>query len=620
MLSLSKLNSVMSKLMQPLFLYTSIISALGVMVFLYMTRFHLPFMTRMDLIVFVCLVGSVLLLNHFTFQLPPDGNIQSMDSAVYLACIFVFGPVISLYVLLLSSIIYAFYERRLFWWKHLANFSIYSLMLSGGAIVFHIAGGREGLINAYVMAPYLYALAVYFIINVTMVGTYYFISIRNSFFNTIQSILKEAAYAFFTALIMSLILTALLNSNQLFGLFLFLFVSVTLSYSFKQFFRMYNAVSQKATKDHRTGLYNHGYFEEKLEEELRHAKETEAPFSLAIFDIDDFKRYNDEFGHLKGDQLLEFFSGVLQEYCNKERMVVARYGGEEFSILMPNLQEHEAYLFINNLRKRVNDTYFEGVEVFPNGCLSFSSGIVGYKRDIYDKSQLVDKADQALYYAKAQGKNTVHIYNEQSVLQKSLDIEQDVQEIEQQLRIFLSKDVYTFQHSKRVFRYAVEMAEKLNLSESEKKTLILGALFHDIGKLEIPRDILNKKGKLTGHEWEIVKKHVLWGKEIASTNTNFKELIPLIELHHEKYDGTGYPYGMARDEIPRLARVLTVIDSFDAMTTERPYQPTRTIADAIKEIQRHKGTQFDPHFADEFIELIQKKSHLHFDFSNEYAG
>lgn len=127
----------------------------------------------------------------------------------------------------------------------------------------------------------------------------------------------------------------------------------------------------------------------------------------------------------------------------------------------------------------------------------------------------------------------------------------------------------------------------VSLSDYERKTLILGALIHDIGKIEIPRDILQKKGKLEPHEWEIMKKHVTWGKEIVSVNKKLEDLIPLVELHHERFDGNGYPYGLKEKSIPKLARILCIIDSFDAMTTERPYQKTKTFNEALKGERHH---------------------------------
>jgi HD-GYP domain-containing protein (c-di-GMP phosphodiesterase class II) len=155
------------------------------------------------------------------------------------------------------------------------------------------------------------------------------------------------------------------------------------------------------------------------------------------------------------------------------------------------------------------------------------------------------------------------------------------------------------------------MAEILDLNEDERRLFILGSLIHDIGKLEIPRDVLNKKGALTNDEWEMIKKHVLWGKEIVLASGKYKELVPLVELHHERYDGKGYPYGLKGCEIPRLARMLCIIDSFDAMTTERPYQKTKSFEEAIEELGKYSGTQFDPELASYFIQYIESKIKPH---------
>lgn len=151
------------------------------------------------------------------------------------------------------------------------------------------------------------------------------------------------------------------------------------------------------------------------------------------------------------------------------------------------------------------------------------------------------------------------------------------------LNLFRYKDMDTFKHSKRVYKYALDISELLALDNAEKRRFVLGALIHDIGKLEIPWSILNKKDKLTAEEWETIKGHVTWGKKMVITNDRFADLIPYIELHHERYDGKGYPYGLKGNEIPRLCRMLTVIDSFDAMTTERPYQETKNVEEAIRE-------------------------------------
>jgi len=135
-----------------------------------------------------------------------------------------------------------------------------------------------------------------------------------------------------------------------------------------------------------------------------------------------------------------------------------------------------------------------------------------------------------------------------------------------------------------------------------------------VGKLE---KLERKRGKLEPFEWEIIKKHVTWGKEIIATNKDLHDLIPLVELHHERYDGKGYPYGLKGESTPKLARILCIIDSFDAMTTERPYQATKTFAEAVNELKLCAGTQFDPNYIPPFIKMIKE---LHPDKFETIAG
>lgn len=552
------------------------------------------------------LAGSIVVLNYNSFRLPPNGTRQSMDSAVILAAVFVYGLPMALYAILLGYLVFALMNRKIELWKHAANLWMYVVMSIATSHTFDLVGGETGFFQINDLYKYLLAMFVYFVVNTVIIGGFHVSFVKQSFFSVLNDIFKESFSAYVSTLLLSLVLTSLLENIHIFGLVLFMAVAVLISRSFILLFDLYYSVSERAIRDQRTGLYNHSYFEDALEAELKRCRQEPHQFALALLDLDDFKKYNDAYGHLKGDQLLEFIGGIFRSRIPDH--LVARYGGEEFAIILSGMTTEQATAYVNALRKQLNDTYYEGVELFPHGCISFSAGIVGYTKDVYDKNQLVDRADQAMYYAKAQGKNAVHPYSEQSTLQRSLDIESDIREAEQQLSIFLSKDIYTFQHSKRVYRYATELAEKLALADGERRALILGALIHDIGKLEIPRDVLNKRGKLTDDEWEMVKKHVIWGREIASTNEKFKPLLPLIELHHERYDGTGYPRGLKGEEIPKLARMLCVIDSFDAMTTERPYQPTKTFEEAIRELRKFAGIQFDPEYVEAFISVVEGRA------------
>ncbi len=596
---------VIAQLRQPSKSYTLLVYLTGALIFMVTFKwFHHSFSLSQWVMIY-SLVIAVLVLDYFTFQLPPEGNLQSMDSSVYLAAIFVFGGSFALTILIISAVIFMMIHRKMAWWKHLFNFAVYTIMISGANLTYYWLGGKVGELDAQRLPAYIMALTVYFFINVMLIGFYFYLLYKGNLFDVIRSFIKDALFAYLSTLLLSIVLVVLITSSQYLGLFLFLAITMMLSHAFQRLFKMYNEMSEKANKDSRTGLFNHSYFEEKLESSIQEYREQDRSFSLALLDLDDFKKYNDAFGHPQGDKLLSFYGKLIKEECEAREILAARYGGEEFAIIMPGYDKAKAFAFVNDLRKKINDIPFDGVDVLPHGCVSFSAGIYEVSRENYYKSQLIDLTYRALSAAKEKGKNTVTVYGEQSQLPQS--IEQEIHDLEQQLKIFLSKDVYTFKHSKRVYSYAVDMADVLGLSDEERRLLILGALVHDIGKLEIPRDVLNKKSKLTNDEWEMVKKHVLWGKEIVLATGKYNDLVPLVELHHERFDGKGYPYGLKNDEIPKLARMLCIIDSFDAMTTERPYQKTKTVEEAIEELKRFAGQQFDPKLVIPFIEYIEVK-------------
>lgn len=601
----------MEYIKNPANLYLFIVSILGVTAFILFNQLTLS--ASSEMVTIFALVAAILLLNHYTIPIPPEGNSLSMDSTIYLASIFLYGLDLTLTILLLNAIIYAAYQWKIVWWKHLFNFSIYCLMIISSYYLFIFIGGEVGNINTTNLLPYILSLSMYFTINTVLISIYFLLHQNESLIKVFGGMVTDKTFlvSYFTTLLLSLVLGILVHQEGIFGLFLFVGIAMLLSIAFNQNFQLFQNILNKANKDYLTGLKNHGYFKELLEEEFSIAKDTDKPLCVALLDLDDFKRFNDYYGHIQGDQLLKEFGVLIEKAASERGYIVARYGGEEFSLLMPNTNREQAFSFMNELRKKANDTYFKGVERLPYGCLSFSAGVAECEKETYNITELLNHADQAMYSAKGQGKNLVHLFNSQSEysVQHSLSIGKEIEEAEQQLKIFLSKDVYTYRHSKRVYQYAVNFSRKLQLSDHERKTLILGALIHDIGKLEIPRDILNKKGKLEPHEWEMMKKHVTWGKEIISTNKKLDDLIPLVELHHERYDGRGYPYGMAGKSIPKLARILCIIDSFDAMTTERPYQKTKTIKEGIAELRACSGNQFDPQFVEPFIEMVEQLDH-----------
>lgn len=326
-------------------------------------------------------------------------------------------------------------------------------------------------------------------------------------------------------------------------------------------------------EDGLTGVYNHRYFYDKLREKMHISEVENEKLSLIFMDIDYFKHYNDLYGHQKGDEALKKIGKLLKNIA-RENDLVARYGGEEFAIILPNTSEEEATKIAERIRNKVEKTYFEGQENQPNANFTVSVGIAVFPDKAKSELELVKCADDALYRAKFFHKNRVETYvSVLDELKRDLNEEENalVASIKTLISIINAKDKYTYSHVERVVIYSRLMAKKLGLSEDEKKQLIYGAYMHDIGKINIPNEILTKKMRLTKEEWEILKQHPKDGVEIIKSVNSLKNVVPLILYHHERYDGFGYPVGLKEKEIPYLARVLTVIDSFDAMTSSRPY-------------------------------------------------
>ncbi|NFI53961.1 diguanylate cyclase [Clostridium botulinum] len=356
-----------------------------------------------------------------------------------------------------------------------------------------------------------------------------------------------------------------------------------------------------------TELYNHRYFCDSLVENVKSGEKYNKPVAMIFIDIDYFKQYNDINGHQKGDYVLKKIGKIIKENSRKED-IPARYVGEEFSIILPETNEEKALNIAENLRKSIETAYFEGEENQPNGKVTVSIGVSVYPYKAKNDVELIKSADDALYRAKFFYKNRVEVYT--SILDEiktNID-EKDIElvtSIKTLISVINAKDKYTYGHVERVVIYSRIIADKLKLSEYDKKILIYGAYMHDIGKINISKEILIKKMKITSEEWKILKQHPANGVEIIKSVESLKMLIPLIINHHERYDGKGYPNKLKGKEIPYLARILTVVDSFDAMTSNRPYNDRKTYEEGIEELERCSGTQFDPEIVKAFIEVIR---------------
>ncbi|MHB8963847.1 MAG: bifunctional diguanylate cyclase/phosphohydrolase, partial [Saccharofermentanales bacterium] len=355
-------------------------------------------------------------------------------------------------------------------------------------------------------------------------------------------------------------------------------------------------------QDTLTGLFNHRYFHECLNNALKSAKTHRRPLSLLMCDMDYFKQFNDIHGHQGGDELLHDVAKFFIDHLSKQHPVF-RYGGDEFAVLLPNVSPEEAKSIANDLREKFAAKIFKGEEYLPNENFTMSIGISTYDPAQKTTPKLLRDADVALYKAKIFRKNRVEAYvsilDELNLHEKAgIDSESMVTSIKTLISVINSRDKFTYTHLQRVVAYCKLFAEDLGLNEEDKKQLCYAAYIHDIGKIDVPKEIVAKTGDLTREEWEILKTHPAIGAEMIKNVESLGTVYDIILQHHERYDGEGYPSGIKGTAINYLARVLTVVDAFDAMTSERPYQAKKTYIEGIKELNRCRGEQFDPDIVD----------------------
>ncbi|MEA4832656.1 MAG: diguanylate cyclase [Oscillospiraceae bacterium] len=389
----------------------------------------------------------------------------------------------------------------------------------------------------------------------------------------------------------------------------FLIVSWTIGYYVNLRKKHIENLKELVNIDGLTGLYNHRYFFDYLSRNIKESENDGSELSLLFIDIDNFKYYNDLYGHQKGDEVLSAIAGIIKKVaqCNS---LISRYGGEEFTVLMPKTSEASAIEEAEKIRKSVQEYKFDGQENLPGENLTISVGVSVFPIKAKTGTELLEKADEACYRAKFLSKNRVEAYY--SILEELknniYNIDSDtIASTKTLIAVINAKDKYTYGHVERVVYYCTLLARKMKLVDTDKKRLIFSAYLHDIGKINISEQILMKTEPLNEEEWEILKNHPQNAVEILKNIGSLNEMIPIVLHHHEKYNGTGYPDKLKGEEIDYLARMLTVADSFDAMTSMRPYQAKKTFDQAISELIRCSGTQFDPEIVKAFISAIQER-------------
>lgn len=391
---------------------------------------------------------------------------------------------------------------------------------------------------------------------------------------------------------------------------LFFIIAITIGYYVKIEREHIDKLNSLVVRDGLTGLYNHRYFHEYLQECFVESTKQEQPLSLFLCDMDYFKQYNDVHGHQMGDKLLKNVAEFLIANLD-EKHFVFRYGGDEFAVTLPNTLEKDAYDIAEKIRNIFSNFHFNGQEYMPNENITLSIGVATYNKDGTNHIDLLKAADEALYKAKYFRRNRVEAYT--SILD-DLNKDEDSREensktiasIKTLISVINSRDQFTFSHLQRVVSYCEVVAKDFGLTDEQKKVLLYGAYMHDIGKIEVPKEIMMKVGTLTTEEWAELKLHPMIGTGIILKIDSLKDVAPLIMQHHERFDGTGYPNQLNGSQTEYLSRILTVVDSFDAMTSSRPYQVRKSFQEGLVELRRCSGTQFDPKIVEIFIASVEK--------------
>lgn len=384
--------------------------------------------------------------------------------------------------------------------------------------------------------------------------------------------------------------------------------SVIISYFVEEQNKHIKELESSLVVDGLTGIHNHRYFNIKLEEEIKRAQKNKSTLSLVMVDIDNLKRYNDTEGHEAGDMLIRK-AAVSIKMSLRVQDTVCRYVSDEFSILLPNASSNDILELTELIRRKFAESAaMDQKENTKNMTLSFGYSI--YPAPAGNRDELISQAEEALYNAKNLGRNSIEFFKD-AFLEIETFLGNDDRELTGGLKALLgivsTKDKYTFRHSERVLDYAVTIGKNMGLPEERIKLLKTAALFHDIGKVQIPESILNKRGPLSEKEYELIKKHPIYSVNILEPILYMDSLIDAVRYHHERYDGKGYPDGISGDDIPLEARILCVADSFDAMLSDRPYRKSMGLEKALQELKRCSGTQFDPKIADVFIKILESK-------------
>jgi len=331
--------------------------------------------------------------------------------------------------------------------------------------------------------------------------------------------------------------------------------------------------------DNLTGLYNRAYFEEEIK---RQDTQRQLPLSFTIGDINRLKLVNDALGHLEGNRLIVKVAELLKAFCRKED-VISRWGGDEFTIILPKTKKEDAEEIINRIKSICILTSKHKIPI------SISLGTATKEKINQDIQDVIKEAEDNMYRHKLIERKSIY-----SSITSSLE------------RTLYEKSLETRDHAERLKKLSQKIGEIINLPNNKVDELSLLSTLHDIGKIALSEEMLTSGRELTKKEWVLIKKHPEIGYNICESNPQLAHIAEGVLGHHEWWNGEGYPHGLGGNKIPLTSRIISIVDAYDVMISGRTYKKAVTKKEAIKELERCSGIQFDPKLVGVFISTVSK--------------